>query len=83
MAADTMARYKKMRGYDAYFLTGSDEHGQKIEEKAKKAGTGARSLRKAMEELLTELQFEIPGSPYKEVTISRGFAEGTAVPIMA
>lgn len=38
VAADTMTRYKKMRGYDAYFLTGSDEHGQKIERAAEKAG---------------------------------------------
>jgi len=34
VAADTMARYKRMRGYDVYFLTGSDEHGQKIERNA-------------------------------------------------
>ena len=38
VAADTMTRYKKMRGYDAYFLTGSDEHGQKIERSAAAAG---------------------------------------------
>lgn len=38
VAADTMTRYKKMRGYDAYFLTGSDEHGQKIERSAEAAG---------------------------------------------
>lgn len=38
VAADTMSRYKKMRGYDAYFLTGSDEHGQKIERSAAAAG---------------------------------------------
>lgn len=38
VAADTITRYKKMRGYDAYFLTGSDEHGQKIERAAAKAG---------------------------------------------
>ena len=38
VAADTMARYKRLRGYDTYFLTGTDEHGQKIEEKAKAAG---------------------------------------------
>lgn len=34
VAADTMARYKRMQGYDVMFLTGTDEHGQKIEEKA-------------------------------------------------
>ena len=38
VAADTMTRFKKMTGYDAYFLTGTDEHGQKIETKAAEAG---------------------------------------------
>ena len=38
VAADAMTRFKKMTGYDAYFLTGTDEHGQKIEEKAAEAG---------------------------------------------
>lgn len=37
-AADTMARFKKQTGYDVFFLTGTDEHGQKIERKAKEAG---------------------------------------------
>ncbi|MFJ8237951.1 methionine--tRNA ligase [Ureibacillus sp. NPDC094379] len=34
VASDTMARYKRLRGYDVRFLTGMDEHGQKIQEKA-------------------------------------------------
>ncbi len=38
VAADTMTRFKKMTGYDTYFLTGTDEHGQKIEKKAAEAG---------------------------------------------
>ena len=38
VATDTMARYKRLTGYDVMFLTGADEHGQKIEEKAKAAG---------------------------------------------
>lgn len=38
VAADTMARYKRFQGYDTFFLTGTDEHGQKIEDKAKGAG---------------------------------------------
>jgi len=38
VAADTIARYKRLRGYDVYFLTGTDEHGQKIERKAQEAG---------------------------------------------
>lgn len=35
---DAIARYKRMQGYDVFFLTGTDEHGQKIEEYAKSAG---------------------------------------------
>ena len=38
VAADAMARYMRLRGYDVMFLTGTDEHGQKIEDKAKAAG---------------------------------------------
>ena len=38
VAADAMARYKRLQGYDVMFLTGTDEHGQKIEDKAKAAG---------------------------------------------
>ena len=36
--ADAIARYKRMQGYDVYFQTGTDEHGEKIELKAKEAG---------------------------------------------
>ena len=36
--ADSIARYKRMLGYDVFFQTGTDEHGQKIEDKAKAAG---------------------------------------------
>ena len=38
IAADVIARYKKTMGYDVYFLTGTDEHGQKVEETAKAKG---------------------------------------------
>ena len=36
--ADAMARFKRYEGYDVFFMTGTDEHGQKIEGKAKEAG---------------------------------------------
>ena len=36
---DCVARYKRQRGFDVFFLTGTDEHGQKIEDKAREAGT--------------------------------------------
>ncbi|MBQ7291808.1 MAG: methionine--tRNA ligase [Clostridia bacterium] len=38
VATDAMARYKRLKGYDVMFLTGTDEHGQKIENKAAEAG---------------------------------------------
>ncbi|MBO5859191.1 MAG: class I tRNA ligase family protein, partial [Clostridia bacterium] len=38
VAADAIARYKRFRGFETFFLTGTDEHGQKIEDKAKDAG---------------------------------------------
>ena len=36
--ADAIARYKRMTGYEVYFQTGTDEHGQKIQQKAEAAG---------------------------------------------
>ena len=42
VATDAMARYKRLCGYDVMFLTGTDEHGQKIEDKAKEAGVTPR-----------------------------------------
>lgn len=39
---DAVARYKRMQGYDVFFLTGTDEHGQKIEDYAKEAGVSPK-----------------------------------------
>ena len=44
VATDTIARYKRLRGYDVMFLTGTDEHGQKIEAKAKAAGVSPQEF---------------------------------------
>jgi len=44
VATDSIARYKRMCGYDVMFLTGTDEHGQKIEEKAKEAGLSPKEF---------------------------------------
>lgn len=38
VAADLLARYKRLQGFDVFFLTGSDEHGQKVEKAAQAAG---------------------------------------------
>ncbi|MEW6183875.1 MAG: methionine--tRNA ligase [Bacillota bacterium] len=42
VAADTVARFKRLTGYDVYFLTGADEHGQKIERSAQASGTNPK-----------------------------------------
>jgi len=46
--ADTLARYKKMAGHDVFFLTGTDEHGQKIEKAAAEKGTTPKALADAV-----------------------------------
>ncbi len=40
--ADAIARYRRLQGYDVFFMTGTDEHGQKIETKAKEAGVAPK-----------------------------------------
>ncbi len=44
VAADTMARYKRLRGYEVMFLTGTDEHGQKIQDRALAAGVSPKEF---------------------------------------
>lgn len=44
VAADAMARFKRLTGYDVYFLTGTDEHGQKIERRAQEAGKSSQQF---------------------------------------
>ena len=41
--ADSIARFKRLQGYDVFFQTGTDEHGQKIEEKAKAVGVSPKA----------------------------------------
>jgi len=43
IAADVMARFKRLDGYDVFFLTGTDEHGQKVEQAAREAGIDAQT----------------------------------------
>src|SRR4030095_16365626 len=42
IATDAIARFMRLDGYDVFFLTGTDEHGQKIQQTAARAGTAAR-----------------------------------------
>ena len=52
--ADTVARYKRQRGYEVFFLTGTDEHGINIERAAEKA---AEDKRRAVEAAIQKLKF--------------------------
>ena len=45
IATDAIARFQRLDGYDVYFLTGTDEHGQKMQQTAVKEGLTARQLR--------------------------------------
>lgn len=44
IACDVLARYKRMMNYDVFYLTGLDEHGQKIQQKAEEAGITHKSM---------------------------------------
>lgn len=55
IACDVMARYKRMKGYDVFYLTGSDEHGQKIEQKAEELGISPQEYVDGMAEGMQKL----------------------------
>jgi methionyl-tRNA synthetase len=55
VACDAIARYKRMRGFDVMFLTGTDEHGQKIEERAVAAGKTPQAFVDGMYEDIARL----------------------------
>ena len=55
VVADSLKRYKKLRGYDSYMLTGADEHGQKIEIKAKESNKTPQEYVDGMAKMAKEL----------------------------
>ncbi|KQL27382.1 methionyl-tRNA synthetase [Cytobacillus solani] len=55
VAGDAMARYKRMRGFEVMYLTGTDEHGQKIQEKAEEKGVTPQSYVDEIVEGIQEL----------------------------
>ena len=61
--ADAIARYKRQVGYDVHFQTGTDEHGQKVEEKATKAGVSPKAF---VDEVSKEIknQFDVMNVSY-------------------
>lgn len=75
-----VSQFQALFAFDGVSLFFDEEALTLIAEKAKEAGTGARSLRKEMEELLLDLQYEVPGSDLTKVVITREFVEGKAMP---
>ncbi len=59
VAADAMARFKKLSGHEVWFLTGTDEHGQKIQRQAEKAGKSPRQHVDEIVEWIKELWGEL------------------------
>ncbi|MEE1620777.1 methionine--tRNA ligase [Zafaria sp. J156] len=59
IAADAMARFKRLDGYDVFFLTGTDEHGQKMLQTAEKEGISPRELAQRNSDVFQETQDEL------------------------
>ena len=77
-----LRQYQKLFDYDGIELKVEDEALDIIAEKAVERGTGARSLRAILEELLLDLRFELPSDDtIGEVIITKEFAEGIGGPI--
>jgi ATP-dependent Clp protease ATP-binding subunit ClpX len=67
---------KALLRYDGIDPSFDDDALTLIAEKAKAEGTGARGLRKIIEDILLDIRFDSPGSGVKEVRITREFIEG-------
>jgi methionyl-tRNA synthetase len=70
--ADTLARYSRLAGLDTFFLTGTDEHGQKIEESAKARGKSAKEYADEISAKFKDLwdEFEISYDKFIRTTDS-------------
>lgn len=82
IACDVVARYKRLQGYDTFYLTGTDEHGQKIEQKAEKLGQTPQEYVDGMAEKIQNLwevlkisndQFIRTTDEYHEKTVQKVF----------
>ncbi len=59
IAADAIARFRKLQGYDVFFVTGTDEHGQKVEKAAKEAGKNPKQFVDELVEQFKSLWVEL------------------------
>lgn len=73
VAGDAMARYKRLKGYDVFYLTGTDEHGQKIQAKAKERGISEQEYVDEISEGFQELwkKLEISNTDFIRTTQDR------------
>ena len=74
---DAIARYKRMQGYDVYFMTGTDEHGQKIQELAEEAGISPKAY---VDNIAGEIKkiWDLVGASYdKFIRTTDGYHEET------
>src|SRR4030095_12176744 len=62
LAADALARFKRLDGYEVLFLTGNDEHGQKIQQTAEKLAKSARQFVDEMALLYQEMDSAVSAS---------------------
>ena len=70
IACDVLARYKRLQGFDVFFLTGTDEHGLKIEEKAEELNMTPQEYVDSMAESIKKLwkQLEISNDKFIRTT---------------
>ena len=73
VACDSIARYRRMQGYDVMFLTGTDEHGLKIEKKAAEAGVTPKEY---VDEIVTVTEGEISSAILALIEQHKMIAEG-------
>lgn len=79
-----VSQYQKLFNYDEINLVFDDDALEAIAKKAKEIGTGARSLRSIMEELLLELMYEMPSADdIGEIRITGGYVEGKSGPLIS
>ena len=76
--ADAIARFKREEGYDVYFQTGTDEHGQKIEGKAKDAGMTPQAYVRAVRAERAE-QLHEQGATWEASARAVGYADARSL----
>ena len=78
---DAIARFKRMDGYDVFYLTGTDEHGQKVQQKAQKAGVTPKAYVDKLYEQITALWKVLNISYDKFIRTTDSYHEATVAKI--